>query len=54
VFEKEHRVVVADGGLDQSLSVIGGGRTDDFQPRCVSEVGFGILGVKWSAVDAAS
>ena len=37
VLEVEHRVVVADGGLDQSLGVVSGRGHDDFEPRRVHE-----------------
>src|ERR1700739_1496555 len=52
--EENYRVIVADGRLDQTLRVIGGGWANHFQARGVHEPHLRILRVKWAAVDVAA
>ena len=54
MLEVEHRVVVADRGLDQALRVVRRRRLDDLQARRVGEVGLRVLRVEGAAVHAAA
>ena len=49
-----HGIVVADGGLDQALGVVGRGRANDFQAGSVDEPHLGILRVEGAAVDVSA
>src|SRR5208337_5370720 len=50
VLEKDHRVVVADRRLDESLGIVGRRRADYFQPGRVYEPHLRILRVEWPAM----
>src|SRR5208282_1715860 len=50
VLEKDHRVVVADRRFDESLGIVGGRRTDNFQAGRVHEPHLRILRVEWPAM----
>ena len=54
MFEEEHRIIVANAGLQQALGVVGRGGIDNFQAGRVEEIHFGIGGVERAAVDAAA
>ncbi len=41
VLQKHHRIVVANGGLEQALGVVGGGRDDDLHAGMMREDVFG-------------
>ncbi len=54
VLEKNHRVVVAHGGLDESLGIIGGSRADHFEAGRLDEPHLGVLRMEGPAVNAAA
>ena len=54
VLDEEHRVVVADGGLEQALGVVRRRRRDDLEARAVHEHGLGVQRVVRPAVHAAA
>jgi hypothetical protein len=54
VLEENHRVVIAHGGLDEPLGVVGGGRRHHFQAGRAHEPHLGILRVERAAVNAAA
>ena len=54
MLEKEHGIVVTNGGLDEALGVIRCSRTDDFKARVMHEPHFWILRVEGATVDMAS
>jgi len=54
VLEKDHGIVVANGGFDQSLGVIGGCGAHDFETGSVYEPHLGILRMEGATVDVAS
>ena len=54
VLEKDHRVVVADGGLEQALGVVGSAGSDHLQARSVEEVSLHVLGVEQPSADSAA
>ena len=54
VLEEEHRVVVADGGFDEALGVVGGGRAHHLQAGRADEPHLGILRMERAAVNAAA
>ena len=45
VLQKHHGIVVADGGLEEPLDVVGGGRADDFHARMIGEDVLGRMAV---------
>src|SRR6266700_308135 len=54
VLEENYGIVVADGGFDQSLGVVGGRGTDNFQSGRVHEPHLRILRMKRPAMDVAA
>ena len=54
VLDKEHRIVITNGGLQQSLGVVRGTGRDDLQSRPIHEHGLGIQRMKRSAMRAAA
>src|SRR6185312_14140060 len=43
VLEEQHRILIADGGLEQPLRVARRGRVDDLEPERMQKGGFRIL-----------
>ena len=54
MLKHQHRVVVADGLLHQTLGVVGGGGADDLQTGAVDEIALERLGVLCAAVGGAA
>src|SRR5208282_2765586 len=54
VLEEDHRIVVANGGLDETLRIIGACRTNHFQSRRMHKPHLWILRMKWTSVDIAA
>ena len=54
VLEEDAGIVVADGGFDQALGVVGRGGADDFEAGIVDEPHLGILRVEGAAVDVSA
>src|SRR5260370_12527488 len=54
VLEKDHGIVVADRGFDESFGIVGGCRTDDLQSGRVHEPHLRILRVEWPAMHIAA
>src|SRR5262249_24149256 len=54
VFQKKHRIVVADGGFDQPLRIGWGSRSNNFYSRRVNKVHLRILRVKWASMNAST
>src|ERR1041385_5464874 len=53
VFEKQDRVIVANGRLDQAFGIAGGSGSDYFHSWRMDEVHLGILRVKRAAMHSA-
>ena len=51
VLEVHDRIVIADGGFQQSFRVVGGRRRHDLQPRTMDEPRFGVLRVIQAPAD---
>ena len=54
VLEDHHRVIVADGRLEDALGVVGVGDGDHFQARHADEIAFQALGVLTAAAGGAN
>src|SRR5271166_3807676 len=54
VLEENAGIVVADGGFDEALGVVGRGGADDFEAGIVDEPHLGILRVEGAAVDVSA
>src|SRR5277367_1689247 len=54
VLAEDHRIVVANRGLDETLRVVGARGANHFQARRVDKPHLWILRVKWTAVDVAA
>src|ERR1700685_4594649 len=54
VLEEDAGIVVANGGFDQALGIVGRGGADDFEAGIVDEPHLGILGVERTAVDVSA
>src|ERR1051326_5837830 len=54
VFEEDAGIVVANGGLNEALGVIGRGRADDFQAGIVNKPHLGILRMEGPTMDVSA